>query len=215
MNFSHYTLRLAARKMCFDVTKSSLFLQQCLFLFLRHIPFLEKQSIFIAVVATFSFLEQIVTLFCTHTHKTTTTMPSEEQQLAEPLLDDGGNDRFVLFPLKYDAVWEMVRALVILLFLSSLLLCSKRLKFLASYSRSSLSLSLRNQMQYKKAQASFWTAGTFCFFFTIGFFQNDALLLSSRYRVKISKIYPFFLSLSLSLLLSPEIKQRKSIYKTT
>ena len=51
----------------------------------------------------------------------TTTMPSEEQQLAEPLLDDGGNDRFVLFPLKYDAVWEMVRALVILLFLSSLL----------------------------------------------------------------------------------------------
>ena len=36
-------------------------------------------------------------------------MPSDEQQLAEPLLDDGGNDRFVLFPLKYDAVWEMVR----------------------------------------------------------------------------------------------------------
>jgi len=36
-------------------------------------------------------------------------MPSEEQQLPEPLLDDGGNDRFVLFPLKYDAVWEMVR----------------------------------------------------------------------------------------------------------
>ena len=58
-------------------------------------------------------------------NNTTTTMPSEEQQLAEPLLDDGGNDRFVLFPLKYDAVWEMVRALVILLFLSSLLLCSK------------------------------------------------------------------------------------------
>jgi len=39
----------------------------------------------------------------------TTKMPSEEQQLPEPLLDDGGNDRFVLFPLKYDAVWEMVR----------------------------------------------------------------------------------------------------------
>ena len=58
-------------------------------------------------------------------NNTTTTMPSEEQQLPEPLLDDGGNDRFVLFPLKYDAVWEMVRALVILLFLSCLLLCSK------------------------------------------------------------------------------------------
>ncbi|CAL6379344.1 unnamed protein product [Bathycoccus prasinos] len=36
-------------------------------------------------------------------------MPSDEQQLAEPLLDDGGNDRFVLFPLKYDAVWEMYK----------------------------------------------------------------------------------------------------------
>ena len=36
-------------------------------------------------------------------------MPSDEQQFAEPLLDHGGNDRFVLFPLKYDAVWEMVR----------------------------------------------------------------------------------------------------------
>ena len=45
----------------------------------------------------------------THTHTRTTKMPSDEQQLAEPLLDDGGNDRFVLFPLKYDAVWEMVR----------------------------------------------------------------------------------------------------------
>ena len=107
------------------------------------------------------------------------------------LLDDGGNDRFVLFPLKYDAVWEMVRALVILLFL--LFLCVRNLlKFLASYSR--YHLLFRNQMQYKKAQASFWTAGTFCFFFTIGFFQNDALLLSSRYRVKIS-----YGSLSLSL----------------
>jgi len=67
----------------------------------------------------------IVTLFLLRDTTTTTTMPSEEQQLPEPLLDDGGNDRFVLFPLKYDAVWEMVRALVILLFLSSLLLCSK------------------------------------------------------------------------------------------
>jgi hypothetical protein len=44
----------------------------------------------------------------------TTKMPSEEQQLPEPLLDDGGNDRFVLFPLKYDAVWEMVRRLLII-----------------------------------------------------------------------------------------------------
>tara|TARA_B100001996_G_scaffold192180_2_gene147112 strand:- start:496 stop:708 length:213 start_codon:yes stop_codon:yes gene_type:complete len=70
-------------------------------------------------------------------------------------------------------------------------------------------------MQYKKAQASFWTAGTFCFFFTIGFFQNDALLLSSRYRVKISKIYPFSFSLSLFPWDDLEIKQRKSIYKTT
>lgn len=42
-------------------------------------------------------------------HTNNKKMPSEEQQLPEPLLDDGGNDRFVLFPLKYDAVWEMVR----------------------------------------------------------------------------------------------------------
>ena len=73
----------------------------------------------------FRFLEHNRHFVLLRDNTTTTTMPSEEQQLAEPLLDDGGNDRFVLFPLKYDAVWEMVRALVILLFLSSLLLCSK------------------------------------------------------------------------------------------
>ena len=73
----------------------------------------------------FRFLEHNRHFVLLRDNTTTTTMPSEEQQLPEPLLDDGGNDRFVLFPLKYDAVWEMVRALVILLFLSSLLLCSK------------------------------------------------------------------------------------------
>jgi len=67
-----------------------------------------KTSIFIAVVAT--FFSDIILATSTHTTTTRTTkMPSDEQQLAEPLLDDGGNDRFVLFPLKYDAVWEMVR----------------------------------------------------------------------------------------------------------
>ena len=73
----------------------------------------------------FRFLEHNRHFVLLRDNTTTTTMPSEEQQLPEPLLDDGGNDRFVLFPLKYDAVWEMVRALVILLFLSCLLLCSK------------------------------------------------------------------------------------------
>ena len=55
------------------------------------------------------FSDIILADLYTHTHTRTTKMPSDEQQLAEPLLDDGGNDRFVLFPLKYDAVWEMVR----------------------------------------------------------------------------------------------------------
>lgn len=55
------------------------------------------------------FFSDIILATYTHTHTRTTKMPSDEQQLAEPLLDDGGNDRFVLFPLKYDAVWEMVR----------------------------------------------------------------------------------------------------------
>ena len=60
-------------------------------------------------VATFFSDIILATYTHTHTHTRTTKMPSDEQQLAEPLLDDGGNDRFVLFPLKYDAVWEMVR----------------------------------------------------------------------------------------------------------
>mgnify|MGYP003973178653 CR=1 FL=1 len=55
------------------------------------------------------FFSDLILATYTHTHTRTTKMPSDEQQLAEPLLDDGGNDRFVLFPLKYDAVWEMVR----------------------------------------------------------------------------------------------------------
>ena len=42
-------------------------------------------------------------------------MPSEQEQLPEPLLDDGGNDRFVLFPLKYDAVWEMYKKVLYIL----------------------------------------------------------------------------------------------------
>ena len=75
------------------------------FCFFRRI----KTSIFIAVVATFLATSSSPTYTHTHTHTRTTKMPSDEQQLAEPLLDDGGNDRFVLFPLKYDAVWEMVR----------------------------------------------------------------------------------------------------------
>ena len=60
-------------------------------------------------VATFLATSSSPTYTHTHTHTRTAKMPSDEQQLAEPLLDDGGNDRFVLFPLKYDAVWEMVR----------------------------------------------------------------------------------------------------------
>ena len=105
----------------------------------------------------------------THTHRTT-KMPSDEQQLAEPLLDDGGNDRFVLFPLKYDAVWEMVRLSYDII--SSIF---KNLSVFEAFEicacadvLSSLSLSLSSyyQLQYKKAQASFWTAGTFYFFFS-------------------------------------------------
>jgi hypothetical protein len=101
-------------------------------------------------------------------------MPSDEQQLAEPLLDDGGNDRFVLFPLKYDAVWEMVRLsydIISSIFknlsvFEAFEICACA-DVLSSLSLSlSLSLSSYYQLQYKKAQASFWTAGTFYFFFS-------------------------------------------------
>lgn len=135
------------------------------FCFFRRI----KTSIFIAVVAT--FFSDIILATSTHTTTTRTTkMPSDEQQLAEPLLDDGGNDRFVLFPLKYDAVWEMVRLSYDII--SSIF---KNLSVFEAFEicacadvLSSLSLSLSSyyQLQYKKAQASFWTAGTFYFFFS-------------------------------------------------
>ena len=122
MNFSHYTLRLAARKMCLDVTEIS----SPLFSLSTNVPHtLNGKTRKSRLLFPFSFLEHNRHFVLLRDNTTTTTMPSEEQQLAEPLLDDGGNDRFVLFPLKYDAVWEMVRALVILLFLSCLLLCSK------------------------------------------------------------------------------------------
>ena len=132
-------------------------------------------------------------------------MPSDEQQLAEPLLDDGGNDRFVLFPLKYDAVWEMVRLsydIISSIFKNlsvfwNLCVCWRSLLSL------SLSLSSYYQLQYKKAQASFWTAGTFYFFFSfvlisvlLDFFFFFALALD------ISKINLLLLSLKLSLSLS-------------
>ena len=138
-------------------------------------------------------------------------MPSDEQQLAEPLLDDGGNDRFVLFPLKYDAVWEMVRLsydIISSIFknlsvFEAFEICACA-DVLSSLSLSlSLSLSSYYQLQYKKAQASFWTAGTFYFFFSfvlisvlLDFFFFFALALD------ISKINLLLLSLKLSLSLS-------------
>ena len=117
-----------------------------------------------SVVTFFSASSRLI-----HTHTRTTKMPSDEQQLAEPLLDDGGNDRFVLFPLKYDAVWEMVRRrrrYHFFYFQKSF--CFRSVWNLCVCWRSLLSLSLSSyyQLQYKKAQASFWTAGTFYFFFS-------------------------------------------------
>ena len=122
-------------------------------------------------VATFLATSSSPTYTHTHTHTRTAKMPSDEQQLAEPLLDDGGNDRFVLFPLKYDAVWEMVRLSYDII--SSIF---KNLSVFEAFeicacadvlsSLSLLSLSSYYQLQYKKAQASFWTAGTFYFFFS-------------------------------------------------
>ena len=103
----------------------------------------------------------------------TTKMPSEEQQLPEPLLDDGGNDRFVLFPLKYDAVWEMVRRRRLLRkknIFEKFFCVLNFWKFVCA-DVSSLSLSYFHTLQYKKAQASFWTAGTF----------HSFLLLSSSF----------------------------------
>ena len=133
-------------------------------------------------------------------------MPSDEQQLAEPLLDDGGNDRFVLFPLKYDAVWEMVRLsydIISSIFKNLSVFEAFEICACADVLLSlSLSLSSYYQLQYKKAQASFWTAGTFYFFFSfvlisvlLDFFFFFALALD------ISKIN--LLLLSLKLFLSP------------
>ena len=72
-----------------------------------------------------------------------------------------------------------------------------------TFSPLSLSLSSYYQLQYKKAQASFWTAGTFYFFFSfvlisvlLDFFFFFALALD------ISKINLLLLSLKLSLSLS-------------
>ena len=131
-------------------------------------------------------------------------MPSDEQQLAEPLLDDGGNDRFVLFPLKYDAVWEMVRlSYDIISSIFKNLSVFEAFEICACADVLSSPLSSYYQLQYKKAQASFWTAGTFYFFFSfvlisvlLDFFFFFALALD------ISKINLLLLSLKLSLSLS-------------
>ena len=133
-------------------------------------------------------------------------MPSEEQQLPEPLLDDGGNDRFVLFPLKYDAVWEMVRRRCLLRKKNILknLLRFELLKICVCWRF--LSLSYFHTLQYKKAQASFWTAGTFHSFLLLSssFFLLSYLCSSWIARVEISKINlsPFTDSLALFLSLS-------------
>ena len=63
--------------------------------------------------------------------------------------------------------WYVYHTISFLLF-SKIFLFSKRLKFVRVLTFSPLSLSLSSyyQLQYKKAQASFWTAGTFYFFFS-------------------------------------------------
>ena len=150
-------------------------------------------------------------------NNTTTTMPSEEQQLAEPLLDDGGNDRFVLFPLKYDAVWEMVRALVILLFLSCLLLCSKSFEI-------SCELLTLPPLLFSQSNAVQESSSVVLDRWYVLFLLYDWLLSKRRSssffsisRENFKNLPLLFLSLSLSLFPwdDLEIKQRKSIYKTT
>jgi len=133
-------------------------------------------------------------------------MPSEEQQLPEPLLDDGGNDRFVLFPLKYDAVWEMVRRRRRLLRKKNFwkIFCVLNFwKFVcADVSFLSLSLSYFYTLQYKKAQASFWTAGTFQSFLLLSSFASLFFLNIARGNFKNLPLPLHWLSLSLSLSLS-------------
>ena len=214
MNFSHYTLRLAARKMCLDVTEIS---SSPLFSLSTTYPKWKNKKEPFAFSFFVSGTNRHFVLL--RDNNTTTTMPSEEQQLPEPLLDDGGNDRFVLFPLKYDAVWEMVRALVILLFLSCLLLCSKSFEI-------SCELLTLPPLLFSQSNAVQESSSVVLDRWYVLFLLYDWLLSKRRSSSFFSisrenfKNLPFSFSLSPSLSLSflwddLEIKQRKSIYKTT
>ena len=114
------------------------------------------------------FFSDLILATYTHTHTRTTKMPSDEQQLAEPLLDDGGNDRFVLFPLKYDAVgkWYVYHTISFFYFQNLSVFEAFESVRVLTFSSLSLSLSLPIINYSTKAQASFWTAGTFYFFFS-------------------------------------------------
>jgi len=200
--------------MCLDVTKSS----SPLFSLSTNVPHtLNGKTRKSRLLFPFSFLEHNRHFVLLRDNTTTTTMPSEEQQLAEPLLDDGGNDRFVLFPLKYDAVWEMVRALVILLFLSSLLLCSK--SFEISCELLTLPPLLFSQSNAVQESSSVvldrWYVLFLLYDWLLSKRRSSSFFSISRENFK-NLPFSFSLSLSLSFLWDDlEIKQRKSIYKTT
>ena len=134
------------------------------FCFFRRI----KTSIFIAVVATFLATSSSPTYTHTHTHKnnknafrrTTTRRTTPRRRRKRPIRFVSvevrcrlGNGTFII---RYHFFY----------FQKSF--CFRSVWNLCVCWRSLLSLSLSSyyQLQYKKAQASFWTAGTFYFFFS-------------------------------------------------
>jgi hypothetical protein len=151
----------------------------------------------------------------------TTKMPSEEQQLPEPLLDDGGNDRFVLFPLKYDAVWEMVRRLLIIQknIFEKIFCVLNFWKFVcADVSSLSLLLPYITVQESTSVVLDCWYVSLLpsSFFVLLSSFVSLFFLNSARGKFQKLTSPPLLtLSLSLSLSDSTTISQRKSICKTT